>query len=247
MHELRLFVGAPNLLRFRLPRAAPAVVLPVLALLILLGGFSVNRARADDMSFRLVSVGDPARCHGGCPAVIAAEGEITDQTPAEFADFVRSNIGRANLHAIVFLDSPGGKVVAAMELGRIWRRLGVAAIVGRANSAYPGSTTQFLAARCLSACVYALIGAKKRVIPPVSIVGVHRMFFYEDQGGIMGDGEGGRRHYDNGGMKALLSNYTSRMGVNPALIAMAEHIGSDHIHVLSRSEIAHYRLGVARF
>lgn len=247
MHELRLFAGAPSLLRLRLLHAVPFVILPVLALLVLLGALPVDRAHADDMSFRLVSVGDPARCQGGCPAVIAAEGEITDQTPAEFAEFVRSNIGRANLHAIVFLDSPGGKVVAAMELGRIWRRLGVAAIVGRANSAYPGSTTQFLAARCLSACVYALIGAKKRVIPPVSIVGVHRMFFYEDQGGIVGDGEGGRRHYDNGGMKALLSNYTARMGVNPGLISMAEHIGSEHIHVLSRSEIARYRLGVARF
>jgi hypothetical protein len=247
MHEPRLFDGVPGLVRNRLLRAMPIAILPALALLILLGGFSVGHARAEDMSFRLVSVGDQARCRGGCPAVIAAEGEITDQTPAEFAQFVRSNIGRADLHAIVFLDSPGGKVVAAMELGRIWRRLGVAAIVGRANSAYPGSTTQFLAARCLSACVYALIGAKKRVIPPVSIVGVHRMFFYEDQGGVMGNGEGERRHYDNGGMKALLSNYTARMGVNPGLISMAEHIGSEHIHVLSRSEIARYRLGVSRF
>lgn len=248
MHELRLFVGAPvPIVRVRLRRAMPLCILPVFALFIAFGGFSVAKAHAEDMSFRLVSVGDPARCRGGCPAVIAAEGEITDQTPAEFTEFVRSNVGRSDLHAIVFLDSPGGKVVAAMELGRIWRRLGIAAIVGRANASDPGSTSQFLAARCLSACVYALIGAKKRVIPPASIVGIHRMFFYEDQGGVMGEGGVVRRHYDNGGMKAMLSNYTSRMGVSPALIAMAERISSDSIHVLSRSEIARYNLGSARF
>lgn len=249
MHELRLFIGVPALLRFHLLRAAPLALLPVFALLVFFGGFSIAPAHADDtMSFRLVAVGDPSHCKGGCPVVITAEGEITDQTPSDFAEFVRSNVNRANLHAIVFLDSPGGKVVAAMELGRIWRRLGVAAIVGRASSDYPGSTTRFLAARCLSACVYALIGAKKRVIPPVSIVGIHRMFFYDDpDGAVGGEGGSGRRHYDNGGMRAMLSNYTARMGVSPALISEAEHISSDHIHVLSRSEIARYRLGVARF
>lgn len=203
-------------------------------------------ARADDMSFQLISLSDDGRCGSHCPAVITAEGQITDATPGEFTRFVENNLGRADLHAVIFLDSPGGKVVAAMELGRIWRRLGVAAIVGRADASQR-SVSQFLAARCLSACVYALIGAKKRVIPPGSIVGVHRMFFYEGEQGPLGDGEGGRRHYDNGGMRALLSHYTGRMGVSPELIAMAEHISSDNIHILSRAEIARFNLGSARF
>ena len=32
---------------------------------------------------------------------------------------------------------------------------------------------------CYSACVYALMGAEKRVIPHGSKVGIHRMFTYE--------------------------------------------------------------------
>ena len=204
-------------------------------------------ARAEDMSFRLVSIGNPMQCRRRCPAVITANGEITDRTPYDFLTFVQSNIGRGNLHAVIFLDSPGGKVVAAMQLGRIWRRLGAAAIVGRVDPSAPGSVTQFLAARCLSACVYALIGAKKRVIPPASIVGVHRMFFYAGSDGPMGEGSTLHRHHDHGGMKSLLAHYTGRMGVSPALISEAERISSDRIHILSRAEIARYHLGSARF
>lgn len=251
MHELRLpFRARVRSLARRLaaPVGAPVFLFPLFAIVLLCGlVISGGMARADDMSFHLVSVGDPGRCGDRCPAVITAEGQITNETPAEFSEFVRNNVGRADLHAIVFLNSPGGKVVAAMELGRLWRRLGIAAVVGRTNSANPGSTTQFLAARCLSACVYALIGAKKRVIPPASVVGIHRMFFYEDESGAMGEGGGVRRHYDNGGMRAMLSSYTARMGVSPALISSAEHISSDQIHILSRSEIARYHLGSSRF
>ena len=40
-----------------------------------------------------------------------------------------------NLHGIVLLDSPGGKVVASMELGQAIRRLGMAVIVARPAAA----------------------------------------------------------------------------------------------------------------
>ncbi|MFM9152903.1 MAG: hypothetical protein ACKOPC_04745, partial [Methylocystis sp.] len=35
-----------------------------------------------------------------------------------------------------------------------------------------------ISGRCYSACVYALMGGSRRVIPPESRVGVHRMFNY---------------------------------------------------------------------
>ena len=125
----------------------PALLFAAFAVFGLLSGLSVTMgtARADEMSFRLAAIGNPMRCGGRCPTVIAAEGEITDRTPYEFLNFVENNVGRSDLHAVVFLNSPGGKVVAAMQLGRIWRRLGAAAIVGRADPAVPGSVTQFLA------------------------------------------------------------------------------------------------------
>ena len=121
-------------------------------------------------------------------AVIAATGEITDETPRQFLEFVQENVNQARLHAVVFLNSPGGKVAASMELGREFRRLGAAAIVARFDPNAGGrGVSSFVGARCLSACVYALIGAKKRVIPPESLVGIHRMFAYVDSVDATGD------------------------------------------------------------
>jgi hypothetical protein len=203
-------------------------------------------AHADDMTFALISVGNPAQCGQRCPAVIEAEGEIGDQTPAQFLEFVRENVGQGNLHAVVFLDSPGGKVAASMQLGRAFRRIGAAVIIARADPDGSRGLNSFVGARCLSACVYALIGARKRVIPPESFVGIHRMFAYVDGVDARGDVER-YRLYDNGAMRSVLSRYTGMMGVSPALITMAEHISSDHIHILTRREIARYRLGSSRF
>lgn len=241
MHVLRenVFVRAMNL-------ATALCALFAFATSLAAVSWPLTVAHAEDMSFQLVSVSRSAGCGSECPSVITAQGQITDSTPSEFLSFVQDNVGHADLHAVVFLDSPGGKVVAAMELGRIWRRLGVAAVVGRADPS-SSSASQFLAGRCLSACVYALIGAKKRVVPAGSMVGIHRMFFYDGESGLWGDGSAGRRHYDDGGMKALLSHYTSRMGVSPELIAIAERISSDNLHILSRAEIARYHLATAKF
>lgn len=209
--------------------------------------FAPCQASAQEMTFRLVLVGNQAKCGESCPVVIAAQGEITNETPDAFLSFIEGNVGRTNLHAIVFLDSPGGKVVASMELGKIMRRIGAAAIVGRVDPEARNGMSEFLAARCLSACVYALVGAKKRVIPPQSLVGIHRMFTYVDAADSYGSAEMRYKRYDNGQMAAVLARYTGSMGVSPALIAMAEHISSDRIHIMTRAEIARFRLGSSKF
>jgi len=203
-------------------------------------------AAAEEMSFHLVSVGNLTKCGTKCPEVIAAEGEITESTPAKFLSFVQHNLQSANLHAIVFIHSPGGKVRASMELGRIWRRLGAAAVVARVFPSNDG-TTHFSGARCFSACVYALMGGKKRVVPPESEVGIHRMFTYESGIDPAGATSGERRmRFDDGGMTAALERYSGTMGVSPALVAEAEHISPDRVHILSRGEIARWRLAASK-
>ena len=201
-------------------------------------------ARAEDMRFRSVTVGDSAICGAACPEVIAAEGEITNRTPAAFLEFVRTHAPHKNLHAIVFLHSPGGKVLASMELGRMLRRAGAAAVVARAIPDDTGDgRTHFTGARCFSACVYALMGGKKRVIPPESLVGIHRM--YAHQGGFDPEREAEDlpRRYDNRGVVSALSRYSGMMGVSPDLIAKAEHISHDRVHIVTPAEIARWRLG----
>lgn len=195
-------------------------------------------ARAAAMSFQLVPVGDVARCGSRCPMAIAAQGEITNSTPEDFKAFVAANLSSEML-SVVYLDSPGGKVVSSMALGQVFRKLGVAAIVARPIE---NTGTALQSGRCFSACVYALIGAKQRVIPPQSQVGIHRMFTYDSANDPAG-GTVRTLHHDDGGMRELIAKYSSEMGVSRGLIDAAEQTSSGTIRILSPSEITRWRLG----
>jgi hypothetical protein len=218
------------------------VVLALTAALLLTSSGLTAKA-AQPMSFRLLPLEDSSRCANQCAQAIVADGEITNSTPQEFLSFVASNL-QGNVRSVVFLNSPGGRVVASMELGMVFRKLGVAAIVAQAGQTYGG--TALATGQCYSACVYALMGARKRVIPPQSRVGVHRMFQYEAAFDPSGGATIYRRH-DNGRMRAMLSRYSSEMGVSRSIIDNAERTSSDSIHVLSKDEIARWRLGQPKF
>jgi len=202
-----------------------------------ISGPFAGEARAEEMAFQVVSVGTRAQCGSNCPEVIAAEGEISDATPEAFRSFIASHAGAGTLHSIVLLNSYGGKVVAAMELGKIFRQIGAAVVI-----AQPGSQGQS-GGRCFSACVYALIGGKKRVVPPESEVGVHRMVAYAAGEGFAASPT---MRLDNGSVAAVLSRYCSSMGVNPAVIKLAEHTEPGRLYLLSRAEISRWRLAVPR-
>lgn len=213
-----------------------AVALGLFAALAALAG-----ARAEEMNFRVIGLG-ASQCGARCPQVLAAQGEIVESTPDAFLSFVRQNVGAGNLHGIVLLDSPGGKVVASMEFGQALRRLGMAVIVARPAS-HSEQTADLVSGRCYSACVYALMGGRKRVIPPQSRVGVHRMFNYSTNFDFTGGGLVRERNYDDGGMRATLARYAGMMGVSTELVYLAERTSPDQLHMLSGAEISRWRLG----
>lgn len=223
MRWLSLFLTATGLLAIPL---APALAAP-------------------DMRFRLTSVGDPATCNGACPKAIVAEGEIVESTPAEFIAFVRRNASDRAARAVVFIHSPGGKVIASMALGRAFRAVGAAAIVARVAPDGQGGGA-LKAGTCYSACVYALMGAVKRVAPPGSRLGVHRMYTYEAGPDPTGSGAS-RRRFDDGGMGGALAKYSADMGVSADLIYFAERTPSESIVVLSPKDIARWRLATPKF
>ena len=220
----------------------------VLSLATLVGGLALplRQARAEaEMTFRAVQIGRSNLCGYSCPTIISATGQITQSTPSRFLDFIQQNYDRRNLHAVVFLDSPGGRVFASMEFGTLLRKVGAAAVVARVDPDGNGGSV-ITNAQCFSACVYALMGARKRVIPGASQVGIHRMFAYEDHVNMFGSVTAREKRFDNGDMRSYLMRYSSEMGVSPALIAAAEHVPSDSLHILSRNEIQRWHLGVPR-
>jgi hypothetical protein len=217
-------------------RILAVYALGLLALAVLTG----SGAQAEEMTFRVVGL-NSGNCGARCPKVIAAEGEIGDATPDAFVNFIAQNVGGGNLHGIVLLDSPGGKVVASMELGQAIRRLGMGVIVAR-PAAGSRDAMDLVAGRCYSACVYALMGGARRVIPPQSRVGVHRMFNYSTSFDLS-EGVVRERNLDDGGMRATLSRYASNMGVSPDLINFAERTSPDQLYMLTSADIARWRLG----
>jgi hypothetical protein len=206
-----------------------------------LWGAASPSARGAEMTFRVVTFGDPAKCRGRCPQAIAAEGEITERTPEAFVEFVRQNIQGGNLRSVVLFHSPGGRVVASMRLGVALRKLGAAAIVARVGPQASGRGGRVAAARCFSACVYALMGASRRVVPAPSQVGIHRMFMME----AMRNDETGavlNRTYATESLVSRLSEYADMMGVSNELVRTAEAINPDRIHILTQREVRRWRL-----
>ena len=124
------------------------------------------------------------------------------------------------------------------------RELRVAGVVGRFG---PGGDAGPYVGECLSACVYAMMGAVRRVAPPGSEVALHRMSILESGGGGWGGALHVTRSFADAPMVAVLSRYARRMGVNPALVEAAESLPPDTVHVLSPGEMRRWSFATSQF
>lgn len=216
-----------------------ALFLAALALL------AAQGASANPMNFQIARLGTDAACRNRCVDVITAEGEIDNETAGRFVGFLSDNLRDRDLRPMVLIESPGGTVLGAMKLGAVFRKLGAAVMVAGARGAESSRALQLVPADCLSACVYAFMGGKKRLVPPISRLGIHRMVVDTRGTDIFGMEEG-ERIYGSPDFVAALAAYTKAMGVDPLVIAYAEQVAPEQIHILSRGEIRRWRLGSAR-
>ncbi|MGA2795738.1 MAG: hypothetical protein ABSE69_19940 [Roseiarcus sp.] len=224
-------------------QAMRAFFLLVLAGAALLARPAAAMAQSSPMSFRLASI-EGRGCVARCPRVIVAEGAIAEDTPQAFVGFLRSVADSPGLRDVVVINSPGGRVVASMRLGAALRKLGAAVIVAR--FADDGGRDFAIAGQCMSACVYALMGGVKRVVPPESRVGIHRMSSQE----IGGEGRSRRSDapsYASIEMVDALADYAAQMGVNPTVIRIAERIAPEEIRIVSPAELRRWRLASSKF
>lgn len=95
------------------------------------------------------------RAAGG-QRVLLVTGEFKHQDDALF----KRAVERAGRVDEVWFSSPGGNVMAALEIGRYLRKSGLATRVPSGAS-------------CASACTYAFIGGVFRAVDPTAKVGVH--------------------------------------------------------------------------
>jgi hypothetical protein len=136
-----------------------------------------SSARVLPMTFALLNEGPAESCGAKCRQLIAASGMVTADTPRQFLAFTRDNSAQ---DATVVLESDGGSVLGALELGRAIRRLGLATTVGRAveRRANTGAKYGEINSRvdCQSMCTFVLLAGVKRSVPLEAQVLVHQIW-----------------------------------------------------------------------
>lgn len=229
--------------------AIPLLRAAGLAGLVAAAGLAPSAARA--MEFSTVPIDN--RCdETSCRRAVIAEGEITSDAPAQFSQFLRRQLQVPGLHAVVFLNSPGGNVESALQLGSLLHDAGAAVVVGRPvmlGSQAAGrkrsamGSVGVMPGHCASACVYSLMGARKRVVPNGARLGVHRMSAKTWMLDPAGGGAKGGRIFAGDREITALRSYVARVGGSQELISLAESIPADQIRMLSGPEVRRYRLG----
>jgi len=211
--------------------------------------------RSPPMIFYLAK-GDEGVCGPGCSEWIAAEGQIE----ANSAQQLRAFLGRLGKRKLpIFFHSPGGNVTTSTVMGRLLRERDMTAGVSETMPlACAGASEQVCrslkqsgqvllatlrnVAACNSACVFALIGAKVRYVPPGARLGVHasRVVIYRLDGGKI-----------NASTKQITSlqkerlaelnvetrRYVQEMKIDVRLFDLAVKVPHEDIHYLSRDEI----------
>lgn len=212
----------------------------LLAFMVLTGAPAAALAQAGPMQFGLVTRDTPYQLRARGQVGIVALGEIRRDTPARFASFVQEVTNGRRARIVVYLQSTGGYVVASMQLGRQFRRLKATAVV--ASAVFRNDATIIAPARCLSACVYALMGASRRIVPQGSTIGIHRM--YAERSIKWYQRLTGKSDRISGSdlLSQALRGYASEMGVHPDLIVVADQVSSGSMYMLNRAEMVRWKL-----
>jgi hypothetical protein len=152
----------------------------------------------------------------------------------------------------VYLDSPGGSLIAGMELGRLFRKYRVNTTVGHSvrMSDPMGPPFSFAGgAECLSACIFAFAGGVHRAYDPVGkswpawamnrgtrqALGAHQ--FFRSIEATLSESHG----YDSGmsdaqAITGRLIEYLTAMGVDAGVIELASRAQPNQMWILSQRE-----------
>ena len=170
-----------------------------------------------------------------CQETLTASGSIEASTPTDFMAALASVPADRQRGMTIAINSNGGDVAAAMRLGAMFRQLHVRVVVARADPARPG---KLRGGFCVSACVYAMMGAERRVAPAESLVGLHRMFI------PTGTGLDAHRVAEPE-LVSEVRRYAQGMGVSGNLVMAAESQTPQLVHVMSRAEMTSWGLVTA--
>jgi hypothetical protein len=204
----------------------------------------------DHMLFYLAK-GDADACGAGCAEWIAAEGSLDLAAPRRLRALLAS-LGGRNLP--IFFYSPGGFRPPAIEIGRLLRERDMTAGVSKTVVAgcsaaddddcrrlkASGQTLEaelYHLAGCSSACVFALIGARSRNVPPGARIGVHTG--RDDRSDLSG--------FQKAVSNAQVGRYLREMGIADGLLDAITSVPHERMRYLSRNELAAFGIDSSEF
>src|SRR5215510_12334106 len=200
--------------------------------------------------------GESGACGTDCNEWIAAEGQIETGSAQQLRAFL-ARLGKRKLP--IFFHSPGGNVTASMAMGRLLRErdmtAGVSETVPAGCAGASEQTCRTLkqsgqvlpatlrnVSACNSACVFALIGAKIRYVPPGAQLGVHssRVVIFRLDGGKLNASSKQIASLQRARLAELnvdTRRYVQEMKIDVRLFDLAAKIPHEDVHYLTREEI----------
>jgi hypothetical protein len=142
--------------------------------LLLLGSsaFAIDKKVYGDLdsSMQFVVAGSGGNCNG-CEW-ISAVGVIDESTPKKFEQFRKHH----PYQQTIYLHSPGGNLMAGMELGRLFRKYKMPVSIAKTEQVKGESYSETTSGICASACAYAFLGGASRSITENSKIGFHQFY-----------------------------------------------------------------------
>ena len=131
---------------------------------------------------------------------------------------------------IVALDSPGGSVTDALEMGRLIRDSGLV-------------TSVSAGALCASSCPLVFAGGTERLATSSSAIGVHQIYAHVTADNLpAGLQAAGAAMSDAQKTTATITRYLGDVGIDPALWLHALETPPNRLYYLSAEELTRYRL-----
>jgi hypothetical protein len=174
-----------------------------------------------------VQPADPA-C-SGCITVLA-QGVIGFGTPDDLEHFLDklAPVGRVTVE----FDSPGGYALGAFGLGNLIRSRHLDTSVSRHLEP---EERQEAISECYSACGYAFLGGRRRVVAEDASYGVHQA-----RSAVVAPWVTLLQPLTGGVSDLMISSYIEDMGIETELLALANRYAPREMHVLSRAELVRY-------
>jgi hypothetical protein len=192
------------------------------------------------MAFRLAS-------HGGTSGDewIVADGKISSETPKLFREFLSDKKIKKGARYEVYLNSPGGNLIAGIELGEIIREFGFGTRV--ASSIKNGAKLNNYelenegVGRCYSACSFAFLGGKWRIAADRTL-GVHQYYRAEFLKDAFAKNFNALDLSKEQVIAGILADYVVRMGIDARFLTLASKASPYEMYLLSLSELKQFEI-----